>query len=81
MPGVAFYHPCICCVLAEVSKLCSVSVERVQQTQDYNLRNTFESLADASVQVSAIFSELHDEYGYHGDHESDQTDDRQHLAG
>lgn len=53
----------------------------MQCAQDYNLRNTFESLADASIQVSAVFSELHDSYGYHGDHTSDQTADKQHLAG
>ena len=28
-----------------------------------------------------MFAELHDSFGYQGDHESDQTGDKQHLAG
>eukprot|EP01050_Picozoa_sp_SAG11_P004307 SAG11_NODE_272_length_11319_cov_9.730481_5_plen_600_part_00 len=50
---------------------------------DYNLRNTYEALDDATVGVSQIFAELHSRFGYGGDHMGDQTDmnDPQHLAG
>ena len=48
---------------------------------DYNMRNDYQSLDDASTAVTDVFAELHDSFGYQGDHESDQTGDKQHLAG
>ena len=52
----------------------------VPLAMDYNLRNTYEALDDASVSVGQIFAEAHAERGYQGDHTSDQTGDRQHLV-
>ena len=48
---------------------------------DYSADNTYGALDDAGVAVSSILADLHTSYDYHGDHESDQTDDKQHLAG
>eukprot|EP01043_Picozoa_sp_COSAG02_P063242 COSAG02_NODE_8913_length_2402_cov_3.046461_2_plen_129_part_00 len=52
----------------------------VPLAMDYNLRNSYEALDDASVSVGQIFAEVHAERGYQGDHTSDQTGDRQHLV-
>ena len=52
----------------------------VPLAMDYNLRNSYEALDDASVSVGQIFAEAHAERGYTGDHISDQTGDRQHLV-
>ena len=46
-----------------------------------NLRNTYEALDDATVGVGQIFAMVHSSRGYGGDHTSDQTGERQHLAG
>jgi hypothetical protein len=48
---------------------------------DYNRRNTYEALDDASVGVGQIFQDLHSQRGYTGDHKSDQTGEKQNLAG
>lgn len=48
---------------------------------DYSADNSYSSLEDAGVPVSSIMTDLHTSYGYSGDHQSDQTSDKQHLAG
>eukprot|EP01050_Picozoa_sp_SAG11_P004308 SAG11_NODE_272_length_11319_cov_9.730481_6_plen_123_part_00 len=53
----------------------------VPLAMDYNLRNTYEALDDATTSVSYVLSALEDLNGYNGDHKTDQTDDRQQLAG
>eukprot|EP01052_Picozoa_sp_SAG31_P018997 SAG31_NODE_1367_length_8615_cov_12.875763_14_plen_175_part_00 len=53
----------------------------VPLAMDYNLRNTYEALDDAGVAVGSTFAALEDQFAYTGDHKTDQTDDRQHLAG
>ena len=48
---------------------------------DYSADNSYSSLEDAGVAVSSVMADLHSSYGYTGDHQSDQTSDKQHLAG
>ena len=53
----------------------------VPLAMDFNMRNTYEALDDASVSVGQVLSEVHQQRGYSGDHTTDQTGDKQHLAG
>lgn len=48
---------------------------------DYSADNSYSSLENAGVPVSSIMTDLHTSYGYSGDHQTDQTSDKQHLAG
>ena len=43
--------------------------------------NQYQALDDAGIDVMPILSELRSKYGYTGDHQTDQTGGKQHLAG
>ena len=48
---------------------------------DYSMINQYQALDDAGIDVMPILSELRSKYGYRGDHQTDQTGGKQHLAG
>eukprot|EP01047_Picozoa_sp_COSAG01_P082536 COSAG01_NODE_16894_length_1195_cov_2.024635_1_plen_197_part_00 len=48
---------------------------------DYAMKNSYQALDDASVDVSAVLRAMVKSGKYRGDHHTDQTGGKQHLAG